>query len=230
MERETSQAMNKTIFGVLLLTLIVGCGTNAEVPDKAPTTTSSTCAPQAAPFSTTTVAQGAPGTDGVPGPKGDKGDKGDPGAPGPAGPAGAVGVAGPVGAQGPQGPAGPAGAAGSPGAAGAQGLPGPKGDKGDPGTAAALAGKGGLYTRTASGWVPANNPGSVQILCDDANDIVLNGGCSPQVNALGQTLVVNAPLSAAEAAPTKSGWLCTGGNFSSQQYFMTATVTCIAVP
>ena len=212
----------QVVLPTFLLSLAVGCGTGGDGANKTSAATS-TCAPQDT-SPGTTGAVGPQGPPGPQGPKGDKGDRGEQGSPGVAGPAGAQGEPGPQGPMGVAGPAGPSGAAGAPGPKG------DKGDKGDPGTPGILSSKANLYVRTANGWVPPNNPGSVEVHCDDGNDIVLNGGCSPSVNGLGQTLMVSAPLNADDPAPSKSGWLCTGSNFSSSQYFMTATVTCVKVP
>lgn len=200
-----------------------GCGNSSE-PEESKVTAAAgtgTCAPQ----NTPPGAAGADGVQGAAGPAGPQGPRGDKGDRGPAGLQGARGADGETGEQGPMG------AAGAPGTPGAQGPQGAKGDKGEPGAPGVLASKANLYVRTASGWVMGNNGLNLSAVCDNGNDIALNGGCAPGFNnPIGQYLTASQAYLPTDPAPTKSGWLCIGRNDSSMQYHMTATVTCLAVP
>lgn len=178
-----------------------------------------------------------------PGAKGDKGDQG------PAGPQGAPGAAavcvndtnscppGVPGAAGPAGPQGPKGDAGLNGAPGKDGLPGATGPKGDAGPqgpqgVAGPAGKDGkdgkdgggitkskLYVRTSS----LSGGNEATALCDDANDIALNGTCTGQ-NVLWGYFGVYMPTNTELA----SGWQCRISNVGGNP--IAASVTCLDVP
>lgn len=213
----------KLSFGIILMAFIAGCGTDAVQGQNKTAALSATCAPQDNVPSGTGVgvapgtqgAQGVPGPAGPQGPQGPKGDKGDPG------PAG-MSMPGTPGEQGPVGPAGPAGAAGAPGA------PGVAGPKGDPGAPGLLASKSQLYVRTLQVWVPAGGTNSVDALCDDTNDIPLNGGCAAGITALGQNITYSGAWIPSDVG-RQSGWRCGGNNYNSSAYPLTANVTCLTV-
>lgn len=214
--------MNNTTLAVLLLTLVAGCGdsTSPASANKVATASIGTCTTQDTP-----AVAGMPGAQGPAGPAGPQGPKGDTGEPGKDGAAAEKGDPGAPGAPGTPGSTGPAGAPGSPGM---QGLPGPKGDPGAVGAPGILASKANLYTRSAQAFIPGNGVGEVDAMCDDANDIVLNGGCNPRINFPGQNLILSGDMGQFDAQV--DGWRCSGGNTSSQQFIMSAVVTCITVP
>jgi hypothetical protein len=96
-----------------------------------------------------------------------------------------------------------------------------------------LSTRAGLYSLTQTGFeVPANSPGSFTLSCKKPSDIVLNGGCAGAIqypNA--QILTGSYPTNADNSAPEEtSGWTCTGWNYGSNPFFMSAYITCITVP
>lgn len=161
---------------------------------------------------------GSDGTQGPAGPAGQdgsasaKGDKGDPGAPG------VNGTSGINGATGANGLLGAAGAAGAPG------TPGTPGTKGDPGGIT----ESDTYNVTAVVMVGANSANTARALCVDVNDVVMNGGCLWGISVLGQSGTGSKGYNESDAAVV-SGWECTGNNFSSTPFQMTAVVTCLKV-
>ncbi|OJY31040.1 MAG: hypothetical protein BGO98_44955 [Myxococcales bacterium 68-20] len=156
------------------------------------------------------------------GPQGPKGDKGNPG---PAGVPGAQGAQGADGVDGVQGPMGPAGAPGAPGPQG------PKGDKGDQGT---ILNKGSIYVvhAFASVTTGAAAPAGATVIayCDDANDIVLNGGCGRNGSNPNHLLISSSPHAADDPA-VRSGWSCQFYNNTVPSSFTgTSYATCLSVP
>lgn len=213
--------MNKMIQATLLLAFVAGCGTSSEPGEGRvmAAASSSTCTPQDAPPMNS--ATGAVGSVGPQGPKGDRGDQGP------------QGMAGPQGAPGEQGEVGAAGSVGPAGTPGAPGVPGAKGDKGEPGASGVLATKAGLYhvevfaTIATGPAAPAG--GSVIAYCDDANDIILNGGCTAPAS-MGQHLTASMPYGADDPG-VKSGWQCKYyNNLVPSAFTGGAYATCLAVP
>lgn len=233
----------------LLTGIVVACG--AAGTDATPVARADDGTAGAAPDCMCT---GQPGPQGVPGPSGPPGLQGPagkdavcandmnscpPGVPGPQGPTGAVGPAGP---QGPKGDPGLNGSDGMTGPAGASGPAGAKGEKGDTGTPGPAgsqgpAGKDGkdgtvitkenIYVRSA---MDASN-GIATAYCDDADDVIISGGCFTN----GTLHVVGATgpsgLTSAASVDGKSGWICgTATSPTPGAPSVTATATCLAVP
>ncbi len=175
----------------------------------------------AAPSTTSTAC--SDGSAGVSGAAGAQGPQGPQGAPGPAG---ATGPAGERGADGAQGAAGPQGAAGAPGAQGPAGPAGPKGATGAAGAGLTVA---GIYERGSNVInATATNTTSVEIACDDSNDVALNGGCEDTTPGTPVALVGTKAITTSAG---KQGWRCVYMNLSpTYNVGIRAYVTCVTTP
>lgn len=197
----------KTLATILIaLSASLGCAaqeSSDSLPQPDPVPTASSQGGAGGTCSCLDGRDGRDGEDGAPGPAGPAGSTGPQGEPGPAGPQGpqgepgAVGSMGPQGSQGPQGPAGPQG---------------PMGLKGEPGEDGLFYEKGQIYTNSELHISSPSNAVWVNLSCDDANDVLISGGCDYETD-----LQASYPIYPTNNTPDK--WRCEGHG----------TVTVIAV-
>jgi len=170
----------RTTIVLLVLSLLVGCGTAQGGSTGTPSTegaakdsnppqngSTATPAPPSVSPTDTPAVQGPKGDPGPPGPTGLKGDTGPQGLQGPVGARGAVGDTGAVGSQGPMGPAGPQGI---------QGIPGPKGSVGAAGAGIALSKVYSVAPAYSTAFDQNGVAGSITYC--DAGDMAIGGSCS----------------------------------------------------
>ena len=165
----------------------------------------------------------------------EQGPQGETGPQGPAGETGAQGPQGTPGAPGPQGPAGQDGEPGAPGATGMtgaqgpQGLPGPQGPKGDPGATGTIQ-KSQIYTDLNVVFMP--QPGTKPVVaaqCDDANDVLLSGGCQAELGGTGVAGLISSFPTYATDLNQSSGWSCQFAVASPAPSTVNAWVVCLSV-
>lgn len=202
------------IGGLLVLVVsfvgLVGCSSD-PVPAQRSDTPPASVAPAADPNPGACLCPA-----GAQGPQGPKGETGERGAQGPSGEG--------IGIPGDKGDPGPAGPAGAPGAPGPMGPAGPAGPKGDPGSYS----KANVYVKNAAANIAAFDTADVTQLCDDANDLVLSGGCAFN-DASNLRLRRSIPKSAASVGVV-SGWTCTAQNYGAAAIPLEAWVVCLAIP
>lgn len=115
------------------------------------------------------------------------------------GPTGATGAQGPTGATGPQGPAGPKGDKGVPGERGPQG---PSVDK-------TL-----VYERTWRVDIgQAQQVVDVMVLCDNASDVLLFGGCAAYNDSSSFSMLYSKAV-AYNDTTARAGWVCRVRNWT----------------
>lgn len=162
------KALLHAVFCFAVVLSVVGCGGSGDT----------TGFPGASSVGGTEASTGGGACACSEGPEGPQGEQGMPGPQGIPGPTGADGQQGPVGPAGATGPQGQPGSQGPTGQMGPQGIQGPPGATGPVGPAGSLT-KGQVYVKTQVQPSPiADGYYNLDLACDDANDVILSGGCA----------------------------------------------------